>query len=162
MFTGLLFNGFFSTSLNGLHLNKVNSLTLTAYSESDWAGCLDDRQQPTVARSSAEAEYRSIALTAAAELCWIVFLSKEIGLSNLQPTLWCDNLGATFLAVDPVSHARTKHIEIGIHFVCDHIPASGQIDHDKSLNSCMHHFNNVVTSSQLSNCHIEGADKINP
>lgn len=34
-------------------------------------------------------------------------------------TLCCDNLDATYLSVNPVSHARTKHVEVNYHFVRD-------------------------------------------
>ena len=42
----------------------------------------------------------------------------ELGVPITQvPCLWCDNLDATYLAANPVFHARAKHIEIDFHFV---------------------------------------------
>jgi hypothetical protein len=77
------------------------------------------KKQPTVARSSTEAEYRALA-AAAAEVVWLQSLLQELISDPITPpVLWCDNLGATFLAANPVHHARTKHIEVDIHFVRD-------------------------------------------
>ncbi|BBG99703.1 Far-red impaired responsive family protein, partial [Prunus dulcis] len=110
---------------------------LTAYSDADWAGCPDSRRsttgyliylgnnliswcskkQPTVSRSSTESEYRSLA-HACAETTWLSYLLVELGVHLQFPiTLHCDNLSATYLAANPVFHARTRHIELDYHFV---------------------------------------------
>jgi histone deacetylase 1/2 len=53
---------------------------------------------------------------------WIQGLLKELGVYlRRAPTLWCDNLGATYLAVNLVFHARTKHIEVDYHFVRERV-----------------------------------------
>lgn len=49
-------------------------------------------------------------------------LVTELGFSSMTtPVIWCDNISASALAVNPVFHARTKHIEIYVHFIRDHI-----------------------------------------
>lgn len=110
---------------------------LSAYSDADWAGCPDTRRstsgylcyigtnlvswcsknQPTIARSSAESEYRALS-HASAETTWLAFLLYELGAHLHFPILlYCDNLSATYMASNPVFHARTKHIELDYHFV---------------------------------------------
>ncbi|XP_031120907.1 uncharacterized protein LOC116024148 [Ipomoea triloba] len=127
----------------GLRVTPSSHSTLHAYSDSNWAGCPIDRKstsgyavffgtnliswvsrkQRTVARSSTEAEYKGLA-DVAAEVTWLVSLLKELHLHSGSPaTLWCDNLGATYMAANPVFHARTKHVEVDYHFVRDKVAA---------------------------------------
>ena len=35
--------------------------------------------------------------------------------------MWCDNLGATYLSMNPIFHARTKHIEVDFYFVRERV-----------------------------------------
>jgi hypothetical protein len=128
-----------STISHTFYIYKNSSKQLTAYSDSDWASCPDDKRstsgycvllgknilswsskkQPTVSRSSTESEYKAIA-NAATELTWIQTLLHEFGvISPKQPVLHWDNIGATYLTSNPLYHARTKHIEIDYHFARD-------------------------------------------
>jgi hypothetical protein len=125
-----------NTPDHGLLYTK-GPLQLTAYCDSDWAGCPDDRRstsgfavflgnslvlwsakkQAVVSCSSTEAEYRSLAITAA-ELYWLRMLFRDIQVPlPAAPVLWCDNISALALASNPMYHACTKHIEVDYHFV---------------------------------------------
>ncbi|KAL2244201.1 UNVERIFIED_CONTAM: Retrovirus-related Pol polyprotein from transposon RE1 [Sesamum indicum] len=123
----------------GLFLPAANSLDLQAFCDADWASCPDSRRsltgfcvflgpaliswktkkQSTVSRSTAEAEYRSLAATVC-ELRWISYLLADFGVSlNLPVSLFCDNKAAVHILANPVFHERTKHIEIDCHIVRD-------------------------------------------
>lgn len=52
-----------------------------------------------------------MALTTA-EITWITYILRNIGVSlSTAPILFCDNLSALYMTVNPVLHARTKHVE---------------------------------------------------
>jgi hypothetical protein len=147
------------TMNHGLLLHPSPSshpFSLRAYSDADWATYQDDRRstsgsciyfgsnliswgskkQPLVARSSTEAEYRSMSNTTA-DLIWIQSLLHELQVPFHTPTLLCDNISAVSLAHNHVFHSRTKHIELDIHFVREkvlskqlnilHVPATDQL-----------------------------------
>ncbi|WVZ90565.1 hypothetical protein U9M48_036856 [Paspalum notatum var. saurae] len=125
----------------GLKICRSQSLLVSAFSDADWAGSLDDRRstggfavflgsnlvswsarkQATVSRSSTEAEYKAVA-NATAEIMWIQILLQELGIQAPRAAkLWLDNMGAKYLSANPVFHARTKHIEVDYHFVRERV-----------------------------------------
>jgi len=74
-----------------------------------------------VSRSSPEAEYRAVA-NAAAECIWLRQLLDELQCSISKATVaYCDNVKAVYMFLNPVHHKRTKHIELDIHFVREHV-----------------------------------------
>ncbi|CAN6711477.1 unnamed protein product [Malus baccata var. baccata] len=81
------------------------------------------KKQPTIARSSTEAEYRSLANTAA-KLTWICKLLVDIAYKSPSlPQLWCDNISALSLAKNPLLHARTKHVKLDYHYIREKVLA---------------------------------------
>ncbi|GJV66933.1 ribonuclease H-like domain-containing protein [Tanacetum coccineum] len=77
----------------------------------------------TLSRSSAEAEYRTVA-NAVAETSWIRNLLRELHTPLFTTNLvYCDNVSAVYMSANPVQHQHTKHIEIDIYFVRDKVTA---------------------------------------
>ncbi|KAL0402464.1 UNVERIFIED_CONTAM: Retrovirus-related Pol polyprotein from transposon RE1 [Sesamum latifolium] len=76
-----------------------------------------------VARSTAEAEYRSLG-TIVCELQWITYLLSDLNIQVPTPIpLYCDNQAAIHIVSNPVFHERTEHLEIDCHLVRDKFKA---------------------------------------
>ncbi|KAL0402521.1 UNVERIFIED_CONTAM: Retrovirus-related Pol polyprotein from transposon RE2 [Sesamum latifolium] len=79
------------------------------------------KKQTVVAKSSAEAEYRAMAMTVS-EIVWLRWLLTELQTPQVDPTtLFCDNQAALHIAMNPVFHERTKHVEMDCYFVRERV-----------------------------------------
>lgn len=128
---------------SGIFLRRGNSTALHAFSDADWAGEADDyistngyivyighqpvswcsKKQKTITRSSTEAEYRSV-VNASSELKWISSLLHELGIKlTRQLTIYCDNVGSTYLCANPVFHSKMKHVALDYHFIRNQVQA---------------------------------------
>ncbi|CAL8092394.1 unnamed protein product [Prunus armeniaca] len=137
-------NSYFTLSsrdlFQSLLLPSTSTLELRAFSNASWAGDPFDRKSTTgyciflgdsliswkskkqsaVSRSSAEAEYRAMASTAA-EIVWLRWLLQDMGVSlSIPASMYCDNKSAIQIAHNSIFHERTKHIELDCHFVRHH------------------------------------------
>ena len=148
----------------GLIFRKHGHFNIEGYCDSDWASCADDRKstsgycmfvggnlvswkskkQSVVARSTAEAEYRAIAI-GVAEMLWLRNLLVELKVNQEnQMMLWCDNKSAISIANNPVQHDRTKHIEIDRFFIKEKL--------DNGILKLSH----VSTEHQVADCLTKG------
>jgi len=125
----------------GSFFSSQNDMSLRAFCDSNWAGCLMTRRSTTgycvfldslfvswrtkrqkiVSLSSVEAEYRAMTGTWC-EVSWLQSLLKDLQILHLKPTLLhYDNKAALHIATNPVFHERTRHKEMDCHFIQDKI-----------------------------------------
>jgi len=122
----------------GINYTK-NLENVAAYTDSDWAGDIDDRKsctgniiilangpiswksrkQGSVALSTMEAEYAALA-EISREIIYIRRLLTHMGFKKFVKDpirVYCDNQSAIELSKNAVFHKRSKHVDINFHFV---------------------------------------------
>ncbi|CAI0447948.1 unnamed protein product [Linum tenue] len=121
----------------GLFLTKNSTRTIELYTDASWASAITSRRSTTgycsyvwgnlvtwrskkqsvVARSSAEAGYRALAL-GIQEAMWIQRVLKELNLPGQEKVqMYTDSQAALSIVKNPVHHDRTKHVEIDRHLI---------------------------------------------
>ncbi|GJV20716.1 ribonuclease H-like domain-containing protein, partial [Tanacetum coccineum] len=104
------------------------------------------KKQSTLSRSSAEAEYRSMA-SATCKVIWLTNLLGDMGVKNLLlVVMYCDNSFALQIAANSVFHEKSKHFEIDVRLVREKV-ASGVIKTEK-----------IHTTQQIANILTKGLD----
>ncbi|CAH9143716.1 unnamed protein product [Cuscuta epithymum] len=116
---------------------EVEMENLIGFSDSDWKGdsverksttgyvfklygcpiSWSSRKQPKVSLSTCEAEYVAAAYAACQGVWLNVLLSEILGEEQEAFQLLVDNKSAINLALNPVSHGRSKHIETKYHWL---------------------------------------------
>ena len=117
------------------------SSSLVGYSDSDYAGDLDNfrsttgyilffnlgpvcwrsRLQPSTAGSTMQAEYQALS-DFTKETVFVRWLLQELNFLGQQPAmLFCDNTAAIQLANNPSCQAKTRHINVAYHTIRDFI-----------------------------------------
>jgi hypothetical protein len=77
------------------------------------------KKQGPVALSSTEAEYYALSETVK-EALWIRQLMQELGFTSEKPTtIMEDNQSTIAIALNPINHQRTEHIDTRVHFIRD-------------------------------------------
>ena len=124
------------TSKYCLTYDGTSGQGLIACTDSDWASDSNNRRsqtgyflklaggaiswtsraQKTVALSSTEAEYMALS-DCSHQVVWMHTLMGELGY-HLKPVPICgDNQGSIFIASNPVTEKRSKHIDIHYHYI---------------------------------------------
>ena len=127
------------TIKSGICYGRVNGV-MEGYCDADYAGDMDTRRsttgyvfifkggaiswssklQPTVAASTAEAEYMAAGF-AVKEALWLRKLMKDLGVTVECVPIKCDNQGAIKLLRNPIASVRSKHIDVVHHFARERV-----------------------------------------
>jgi hypothetical protein len=126
------------------------------------------KKQPTVSRSSAEAEYQALATTSC-EIQWLTYLLADFHIPHSQPALlYTDIKLASEIASNPVHHERTKHIQLDCHLIREklqegllniiHIPSRFQLADALTKPLGYHALNPIIGKMGMVNnhSHLEG------
>ncbi|RVW51356.1 Retrovirus-related Pol polyprotein from transposon TNT 1-94 [Vitis vinifera] len=127
-----------TVDLGVFYQNEGNG-ELMAYTDSDYAGDVDDRKstsgyvfllsegavawsskkQPVVTLSTTKAEFVAAA-SCACQGVWMRRVLEKLGHSQGKcTTVLCDNNSTIKLSKNPVMHGRSKHIDVRFHFLRD-------------------------------------------
>jgi hypothetical protein len=125
----------------GLWYSKGNDLSLIAYTDADWACCIDDRRstsgtmfylgeclvsrlsnkQSSISLSTTETEYIAAA-SCCTQFLWMKQTLTDIQVEYDEPiSIYCDNTNTISVSKNSMMHSKTKHIPIKYHFLQEQV-----------------------------------------
>nr|GEY32134.1 Gag-Pol polyprotein [Tanacetum cinerariifolium] len=125
----------------GLWYPKDTGFELTAFLDSDHAGCLDSckstssgirflggdklvswssKKHDCTSMSSTEVEYVSLSVCCA-QVLWLRTQLTDYGLYFDKIPMYCDSKAAIAISCNPVQHSHTKHIDVRYHFIKENV-----------------------------------------
>jgi hypothetical protein len=121
----------------GMWYPRNQNFQLTAYSDANWANCVDERKstsggefflgdslvawlskkQGSISLSTTEAEY-IVVDTCCTQILWWIQTLADLEVKYAAPIpIHCDNNSAINVSKNHVFHSKTKHIPINYHFL---------------------------------------------
>ena len=125
----------------GLWDPRNQNIQLNAYSDADWANCVDERKSTSggsfflsdslvawinkkkgyISLSTIEAEYFSTP-TCFTQILWMIHTLADLKVNYTIPiTIQCDNTSAISVSKNPILHSKTKNIPIKYHFLIEKV-----------------------------------------
>ncbi|KAK6151880.1 hypothetical protein DH2020_014515 [Rehmannia glutinosa] len=124
----------------GLFYPKNENFSLKGYSDSDYAGNIDDRKstsgscqflgdclvswfskkQNSIATSTTEAEYIA-AGNCRTQVLLMRQQLRDYDIKEKEIPIMCHNTSTIAISHNKVFHSRTKHIDVRYHFIRDHV-----------------------------------------
>lgn len=118
-----------NTTEYGIWLSCETNTNIIGYSDSDWAGRVDDtkstsggcffignnlvawhsKKKTSTSLSTSEAEYIA-ARSCCTQLLWMKQMLSDYGIEQGPMVVFCSNQDAIDISKNPIQHLRTKHI----------------------------------------------------
>jgi hypothetical protein len=137
----MIFRYLKETMTYGLWYPRNQNFQLIAYSDADWANCVDEikstsggafflgdslvawlsKKQSSISLLTTEAEY-IVAATCFTQVLWMIQTLAYLEVKYAAPIpIHCDNTSAISVSKNPVLHSKTKHIPIKYHFLREQV-----------------------------------------
>ncbi|KAE8701726.1 Proteasome subunit alpha type-6 [Hibiscus syriacus] len=87
----------------------VVGFNIAAFADADWTANTNDRKSVSG---------YCVFVDVTTETTWVDAVLSDLGVAKHKiPIVWCDNNNVVAMTANPIYHAKSKHIELDVHFV---------------------------------------------